>query len=209
MEIPYPIRPPQWPAFPSHVQWSGDNRMFSDPECDAIIAAGEAQPQGFATIGNGGNNTGVINREYRTVKSAALWQHGDPELTWLYDRIATKVVLANADYFRFDLTGLGEAVQFLKYEVITGEENGHYKWHQDFGGGMSSNRKLSVVVNLSDPGHYEGCRLELFNERAWESPYIRRGEAIMFPAWTPHQVTEIKGGTRYALAIWVHGPQFR
>ena len=185
--------------------------MFSGQECDAIIRAGEKLEQGFATIGNGDNGPGTVDLAYRCVKSCSLWRdNGDGnDLTWVYDRIATKILLANAEYFRFDLTGLGEAIQFLKYQVKAAVVPGHYLWHQDFGGGISSNRKISVVVQLSDPGSYDGCRLELMNEKVWASQYIGKGEAIAFPSWTPHQVTAISRGTRYALAIWVHGPQFR
>lgn len=46
-------------------------------------------------------------------------------------------------------------------------------------------------------------------EREWEAPYIGQGEAICFPSWTPHRVTPIEWGVRHALAVWVHGPQFR
>lgn len=208
-ELPYPIRPPEHPAFPTHVQWSGDNALFSREECKQIIRAGEALPMGFAMIGNGGNYTGVVNKDYRCVKAAMLWRQEREDLTWVYDRIATKVAYANRDFFRFDLTGLGEAIQFLKYEVLENEPPGHYDWHQDFGGGFSSNRKLSMVVNLSDPADYDGCRLRLMDGREWEAPYIGQGEAICFPSWAPHRVTPIERGTRYALAIWVHGPQFR
>lgn len=208
-ELTYPIRPLEQPAFPSHVQWSGDNAMFTPEECKQIIRAGEAKGLGFAMIGNGSNNAGVVNKDYRCVKAAMLWRQKGEDLTWVYDRIARKVALANNDFFRFDLTGLGEAIQFLKYELLEGEPPGHYNWHQDFGGGSSANRKLSVVVNLSDPSDYSGCRLKVMTESEWEVPYIGQGEAVCFPTWTPHRVTAIESGVRYALAVWVHGPQFR
>lgn len=208
-EAPYPIRPPQLAAFPSHVQWSGDNALLSPAECESVIRHGETLTQGFATIGNGTNNDAVLDLEYRCVKSCDLWRLKDGDLTWLYERVRQKVEYANRDYYRFDLTGLGEAIQFLKYETLPDKPPGHYRWHQDFGGGISSNRKLSMVVNLSDPRDYDGCRLQLYNERQWEPTYIQQGEAILFPSWTPHQVTPITRGTRYALAIWIHGPQFR
>lgn len=209
-EPTYPIRPPQFGPFPSHVQWSGDNAMFTPAECDSIIRAGESCEQGFAMVGNGNNSGGAVNLEYRTVKSCCLWREASGmDLTWVYERIAAKVDAANRDFFRFDLTGIGEGIQFLKYEVFKDKPSGHYLWHQDFGGGLSSNRKLSLVVNLSDPRDYDGCQLEVFTEKAWASPYVNRGEAIVFPSWTSHQVTLITRGTRYALAVWIHGPQFR
>jgi predicted 2-oxoglutarate/Fe(II)-dependent dioxygenase YbiX len=31
----------------------------------------------------------------------------------------------------------------------------------------------------------------------------------MFPSWTPHCVSNITRGTRYALVAWVHGTPFR
>lgn len=208
-ELPYPIRPPQNTFLPTHVQWSGDNRMFSPEECKQIIRAGEELGLGFAMIGNGGNNTAILDKSYRCVKATALWRQKKQDLTWVYERIASKIELANRDFYRFDLTGLGEPPQFLKYEVLENDVPGHYDWHQDFGGGLSSNRKLSLVVQLSDPADYTGCRLRLMDGKEWEAPYIGQGEAICFPTWAPHRVTPIESGVRYALAVWIHGPQFR
>ncbi len=208
-ELPYPIRPLEQPAFPSHVQWSGDNAMFTPEECKQIIREGEALGPRFAMIGNGDNNGGVVNKDYRCVKASMLQREGKVDLTWVYERIARKIDLANRAHFRFDLTGLGEPIQFLKYEVLEDAPAGHYDWHQDFGGGYSANRKISLVVNLSDPKDYSGCRLRVMTEREWESSYTGQGEAICFPTWTPHRVTPIEAGTRYALAVWIHGPQFR
>lgn len=207
IELPYPIRPPQNTFLPTHVQWSGDNRMFSPEECHQIIRAGEELGLGFAMVGNGGNDTAYLDKNYRCVKATALYRHKKQDLTWVYDRIASKVEFANRDFYRFDLTGLGEPPQFLKYEVL--DVAGHYDWHQDFGGGLSSNRKLSMVVQLSDPSDYTGCRLRMMDGREWEVPYIGQGEAICFPCWAPHRVTPIEWGVRYSLAVWIHGPQFR
>lgn len=208
MEHPYPIRPAEQTAFPSHVQWSGSNPLFTPAECESIIRLGESLPLAYATIGNGANNVAVLNKEYRSVKGAPLWRTKPGDNTWIYERLATRADWANREHYRFDLTGLGEPPQFLKYEA-SDEVPGHYDWHQDFGGGYSANRKLSVVVNLSDPRDYDGCRLRVQTEKEWEVPYINQGDAVMFPTWTPHCVTPITRGVRYALALWVHGPQFR
>ena len=132
MEHPYPIRPAERPAFPSHVHYSGANALFTPAECEAIIRLGESLNLEYATIGNGTNNSAVLDKKYRSVKGAPLWREKPVDSTWLYERLATRAEWANRDNFRFDLTGLGEPPQFLKYEA-TDEVPGHYDWHQDFG----------------------------------------------------------------------------
>ena len=57
----------------------------------------------------------------------------------------------------FDLSGFldVDAPVVMKYS-----KGGHYDWHVDLGPGMS-NRKLSCVVQLSDPSDYEGGELQM------------------------------------------------
>ena len=44
--------------------------------------------------------------------------------------------------------GLNEDIQFTEYDE---SYQGHYSWHTDLGSGTSSTRKLSIVVQLSEP----------------------------------------------------------
>lgn len=212
----YPFAPPEHPAFPPFIQWSSDAPLLSPPECRELIALGNARGLGKGMIGNGANNAFRLEPEYRTVLTRALYAGAD-DVHWLYQRIRRLVSAANRDFFRFDLTGIEEGIQFLRYDApeALGGQAGHYKWHQDFGGGKSSLRKLSLVVQLSAPEDYEGCRLTFFTDRQYEpargdgQSVIGQGEAVLFPSWTPHMVTPITRGTRYALAAWICGPQFR
>jgi PKHD-type hydroxylase len=72
-----------------------------------------------------------------------------------------------------------------------------------------------LVVQLSNPADYDGCALRMFTDcdfvpRTPEGvPVTEQGDAVLFPSWAPHMVTPITRGTRYALAAWVCGPQFR
>jgi PKHD-type hydroxylase len=206
----YAFTPPEQACFPPFVQWSGSNRFLSPPECDALIAIGNREALGFGSVGNGENGAHRVDRTYRQVLTRALYPEPDG-IGWLYERIREKVTLANNGLFRFDLTGIEEGIQFLRYDAppTAVEIPGHYKWHQDFGGGKSSLRKLSLVVQLSEPADYSGCRLRMFTDQDFEPNYASRGDAVMFPAWTPHMVSPITRGTRYALAAWVCGPQLR
>jgi PKHD-type hydroxylase len=200
------IRPPERPAFVSHVQWSGSNVMLSPPECEWVIQRGEALNPAQAPVGTPTQMR--IEPETRCVFSANL---DTPECGWLYERLAQKINLANREYYDFDLVGLVEPIQFLKYTTAAGPlPNGHYSWHVDFGEGMMATRKLSVVVQLSPPTAYDGCDFGMMSDRGLaRMDYKGQGDAFMFPSWTPHNVGQITRGVRYALVAWVHGPRFR
>lgn len=201
--------PPERPAFPSHVQYTGENRLLSPPEVEKIVEWCDAQPLQKGTIGNGGSKEEVQERpDYRCVETCAV--EIDP-FKWLYARIAQKAQWANNDFFRFNLTGLCEPISYLKYTAASEEqpEPGHYDWHQDFGGGPFAMRKLSMVIQLSNPADYDGCALHLCNDGPWEVPYRQPGDAILFPSWTPHCVSNIERGVRRALVVWISGPQFQ
>jgi PKHD-type hydroxylase len=200
------IRPPEKPVFPSHVQWSGANALLSRAECEWTIAMAERQPLSFASVG-----TPTVQRtelDTRCVESTVL---DTPECDWLYERIATRVQSANAQYFEFDLVGLIEPVQFLKYTVANEEKpDGHYTWHVDFGEGAMSTRKLSMVIQLSPPAAYDGCEFSMMGDRGLQRlDYRGQGDAFVFPSWTPHMVGPITRGVRYALVCWIHGPRFQ
>lgn len=198
--------PAERPAFPSHVQWSEDNRLLSLAECEWLIACMERQPLAFASIG-----TPTVQRvelSTRCVESAIV---DSAECGWLYERILNKVALANRDYYDFALSGLLEPVQFLKYTAAAeGKPDGHYNWHVDFGEGAMATRKLSMVIQLSPGEAYDGCEFSMMSDRGLQTlNYRGQGDGFLFPSWTPHMVGPITRGVRYALVCWVHGERFR
>ncbi len=201
------IKPPEQDYLPEYIQYEG---LFSAPECDALIKLGES-----GELVNPGVGTGEKTRldlEYRCVLSRTLDPaHETENLSWLYNRIISRVVWSNADRFHFNLSGCNEPINFLRYDANKKggkKKAGHYKWHQDFGGGYASLRKLSVVVQLSDGDDYDGCDLMLRTHREFTPDLRGRGDVIIFPSWTVHSVTPITSGRRYALVLWVSGPQF-
>jgi PKHD-type hydroxylase len=201
---PIPLTPGE--GFVDHVQWSGDNPMLSPPECREIISIGEASGRlTKAYVGNPDESR--IDETIRLVDACSLSQ---AEVPWLYERIAERVRLANDKYYKFDLVGLMEPVQLLRYKGnVESKENGHYGWHQDYGNDYMANRKLSLVIQLSNPEDYKGGQFHWMTHVEWESRYTNIGDAMMFPSWTPHRVLPITEGTRYALAVWIHGPRLR
>lgn len=88
--------------------------------------------------------------------------------------------------------------------------------HVDVGGFPGiENRKLTVVIPLNSPYHYEGGRLMIqdgkdhnaFGEN-W-TPQIREGSAIVFPSFRMHYVTPVTRDTRFVLTTFLQGPRFR
>ena len=70
-------------------------------------------------------------------------------------------------------------------------------------------RKLTVVVQLSDPADYAGGALELWPDSATHTAPALRGTATIFPSFMLHRVTPVTEGTRWSLTLWAHGPSFR
>ena len=146
---------------------------------------------------------GAVNEEIR--RSELNWLNNTPENKWVFDKLSNVVCSLNTQYFLFDLTGFGEGIQLANYGD---DKQGTYIWHQDFGKeGIS--RKLSVVMQLSEPNQYEGGELQLLTSNNPITIQKKRGLITVFPAWSLHQVTPVVKGNRQSLVAWISGPQFR
>ena len=97
-------------------------------------------------------------------------------------------------------------VQLATYSAETG---GHYDWHHDvyWNGQSSSDRKLSVTVQLSRPTDYEGGDFE-FEEIETNTDFRRLGTILIFPSYLRHRVSRVTSGTRRALIAWFFGPRW-
>jgi PKHD-type hydroxylase len=139
-------------------------------------------------------------------RSQVSWLNKTPETAWIFAKLADAAASLNAEYYRFDLTGFGEPLQLTNYNQ---SEHGMYDWHQDYGGKLVPSRKLSLVLQLSDPAQYEGGNLQILTSGEPKSVRKQRGLIAAFPAYTLHQVTPVTQGTRQSLVAWISGPPFR
>lgn len=183
-----PIEPWAW--------WEG---AFTEQELDWLQNKAKQAEQN-AQIG--GSNGGVVNSSIR--RSQVSWLNNNEDTKWVFDKLAGVVAQMNAQHFRFDLTGFGEALQLTNYDQ---SENGMYGWHLDYGGGIS--RKLSIAVQLTDPSEYEGGNLQMMVSGQPQNIRKQRGLIAVFPAYVLHQVTPVTQGSRQSLVAWVSGPAFR
>jgi PKHD-type hydroxylase len=150
----------------------------------------------------GGANGGVVNQNVR--RSQVSWLVNTGDTKWVFEKLAHVASKMNAQHFRFDLTGFGEALQLTHYDQ---SENGMYGWHQDYGGGIS--RKLSIVVQLTDPSEYEGGNLQIMSSGQPQNIRKQRGLIALFPSYIVHQVAPVTQGSRQSLVAWVSGPAFK
>jgi PKHD-type hydroxylase len=157
-----------------------------------------------AAVGGGG--VGVTDPNIR--RSGLHWLPNNNETQWVFETLGHVVSSLNAQFFGFDLLGFGEQIQLTNYD---GSEQGMYGWHVDMGPHTTSPcRKLSIVVQLSDPVDYEGGVLELQpSGKDVVKMRKQRGLVVAFPSWTLHQVTPVTQGNRQSLVAWISGPPFK
>ena len=150
-----------------------------------------------------GNISGEIDKSYRISK--IKWLENNETTQDIYARLTGLMKTANKDMWSFHITTIEDSLQYTEYNA---NEQGHYDWHMDFGGHNSSTRKLSMVVQLTDPAEYEGGTLEfMINRSILEAPKDK-GTVIFFPSYLTHRVTQITKGKRNSLVFWFHGPTF-
>ena len=78
-------------------------------------------------------------------------------------------------------------------------------------------RKISMTINLNEPGDYDGGNLKFDygkhienGEQFYECEEIRpQGSVIVFPSFVDHCVTPVTRGTRYSLVLWCLGKPFK
>lgn len=176
---------------------------FSADECDRIIELGLSLQSTEATILA---DRGKINAPGGVARQGNVsWIKSEPKTEPLFARLEKIAVETNSQSFHFQLEGFGEPIQFTHYDR-TGD---HYAWHQDHGPGRMSRRKLSIVVQLSDPSGYIGGNLQVMASGTTKNMPRDRGTVMIFPAWQIHRVTPLESGIRYSLVAWIWGEPFR
>lgn len=166
----------------------------------------------------------ALNKDKRNSQNAWVpTQHWVGGFLWHY------IMRANRENFLYDLRCIdGESIQYTRYG-----EGQFYGWHNDAGlsnqykpvsvgnraEGLGQDflneniemvRKLSFVVQLSDPDDYEGGNLQLLDEAG--QSYIaprKRGTVILFDSRTQHRVQKVRSGVRKSLVGWTVGPRWK
>ncbi|MCR9254793.1 MAG: 2OG-Fe(II) oxygenase [Alphaproteobacteria bacterium] len=187
------------------TQWApgvASEGAFSAEECDRILTLGGHLKESRIFEKNDGSGGEVPADDYRN--SHVTFIKPSPESKWLFDKLGGIVAQANQVHYQMELFGFSEPLQIAAYGP--GQK---YDWHLDIGNGKVSIRKLSIVIQLSDPADYEGGSLTtMASKDPFEFPKTR-GTVIIFPSYVLHRVPEVTKGLRYSLAAWIGGPPYR
>lgn len=184
--------------------WQYWHAQLSSDQINSIINIGEQYPIANAGLGFNGvvDNNNFRNSEIRWINPNDFNSKFVVDLLWYFGKEA------NRNAFGFDIDYLPD-IQYTKY---TAEGNGKYDWHCDtfWANPTTYDRKLSIVIQLTDPSEYEGGDFELDPMYpSFPSTLRDKGSVIVFPSFLNHRVTPVTKGVRRSLVSWIQGPKFR
>lgn len=182
----------------AHLDWVQATERLSDASCDELIAACREFSVIPAVVVGQDRYTEHRRLEARKIAKTA-------RTAWAFDMLCEVADDAAGNHFDLDLTGITRAPQYVEYTPGCG----HFGWHNDYSHGIvDAPRKLTVIVQLSDPADYEGGLLQAFGIMVEDLPR-ERGTILAFPSLVYHQITPVTRGIRRALVAWIAGPRIR
>lgn len=186
--------------------WCYFGRYFSKETCQKILDLGLKKPAKNAVLGVDGS---TVDNNWRKSKVRFI-QANDTDFQFLFDEIWKMGMQANRDWFNFHVTNLS----FIQLAEYDSSYQGEYKKHHDvfWINNDKYHRKLTCVIQLSDPNDYEGGDFEMFDLTGGQYPnkedLRQQGTAIFIPSFTTHQANPVTKGTRYSIAVWFEGPKW-
>lgn len=112
---------------------------------------------------------------------------------------------ANTNIYDFSLLGIidQDFPQVFKYS-----QGDFYDMHIDINS-MAVSRKITFLINLSDPAEYEGGQIEFLNIDVDPQIINEQGFCLIFPSYIPYKITPVTKGTKHLLVGHVHGALFK
>ena len=188
-------------------EWCFFEKGFSAQECDIILEEGLKLPAQDATLGVSGMSD-HSDSSYRRSKIRFI-QSNNSNFEWLFDKIWKMGIVANRDWFNFHITNLS-FIQLAEYDE---SYQGEYKKHHDvfYINNDNYHRKLTCVIQLSDPTTYDGGDFELYDISQYpdKQKLRQRGTAIFIPSFVTHAALPVTRGTRYSIAVWFEGNKWQ
>lgn len=112
---------------------------------------------------------------------------------------------ANESIYDFSLIGIidQDYPQVFKYS-----ENDFYRMHLEITP-MAPSRKITFIVNLSDPAEYEGGQINFLNIDADSKLISEQGSCLIFPSYIPYSIDPVTKGSKNIIVGHIHGALFK
>ena len=191
--------PQQLPTLDNWVPHATAQGVFTPDECRRILEL-RGDVAAAEIVGEGRDQ--ATQAAYR--KSRVAWLKPDKANEWLFAKTFQVVQQVNQQCYKMELSGFTEPLQVGEYG-----EGQYYDWHLDVGRGPHSIRKLSFIVQLSDPAGYRGGEVELLCANQPAAIPKDQGAMTVFPAYLLHRVKAVESGLRHSLVGWIGGPHLR
>lgn len=143
------------------------------------------------------------DRFHRNCKSG--WLPHSVHTSKLYMRLSSDINAMNDQTYGFTLDGSLEALQYLEYGPME-----FYRRHVDNGHDDVATRKLTAIIQLSDPSEYIGGSTRIWSETSHNGSNLAyapkgRGDLTLFPSHLPHRANPVLWGRRKVLVAWFRG----
>jgi PKHD-type hydroxylase len=187
-------------------EWCYFKEAFTPEQCSIILENGLKLPAEDAKIGVA--NQSILSN---VRKSKIRFIHKDNlNFQWLFDAMWKMAIQANDDWFKFNITRI-TYIQLAEYDE---SYQGEYKRHHDvfwMNNDPEYHRKLTAVVQLTDPLTYVGGDFQMFDlaQNPNADEIKTQGTVIFLPSFIEHQANPVIKGTRYSLACWFDGPKWK
>jgi PKHD-type hydroxylase len=188
-------------------EWCYFKSYFTPAQCSQILQSAQALPAADAVVGIAdGSRVDTTTR-----RSQIRWALPDnSDFKWVFRELWDMAIQANRDFFDFHISKL-DYIQIAEYDSAY---KGEYKVHHDvfwLNGDPSYHRKLSCIIQLTDPSEYEGGSFELVDTNTFPpaAEIATQGTVIFFPSFFLHRANPVTAGVRHSVAAWFDGPKWR
>ena len=178
-----------------------EENFLSNDEIQSILKYADKQELNFGKVGQKNNN---LDSTKHIRRSKICWIK-DNNLNWLYNKIGSRILELNKEYWGFSLSKL----DYFQYTEYDESYQGHFDWHLDIGNTCNSIRKLSISIQLSDTDDYKGGELMFKNKHKEIISSKKKGTLIIFPSYILHKVQPVLKGNRKSLIVWFKGEPFK
>jgi PKHD-type hydroxylase len=185
-------------------EWCYYKSFFTHEECELILSQCKQLIPKKGSLGRYNTYDSNIRKS-----QIAFFDKDMKEFKWVFDKLWNLVEEGNKIWFDVDINNFHN-IQFSEY---CASYNGEYKKHHDvfWINDTNSHRKISLIVQLSDPNEYEGGDFEFFDltEYPDKNDIKAKGTVLLFPSFHNHCANMVTKGVRYSLASWIEGPKWR